>query len=98
MQIEKRDIQRFPLNNDFQGILQAYKNTNLIQINASQSIRGPPEGVLSGSVWESVGNPYFSVFLTGKRIRLSHVSLFSCKWENCVNGLKIEGKNNDNDW
>ena len=98
MEIEKRDIQRFPLNNDFHGILQAYKHSSIIQFNASESVHGPPEDVLSGGLWESGDNPYFSVLLTGKRIRLSHVSLFSCYDNNCVNGLKVEGKNYDNDW
>ena len=98
MEIEKRDIQRFPLNNDFCGILQAYKNSKIFKFDASDSVHGPPEGVLSGGLWESEGDPYFSVLLTGKRIRLSHVSLFSCYNNDCVNGLKVEGKNYDNDW
>ena len=98
MEIDKRDIQRFPLNKDFTGILQAYRNSNLIQFNASDAYHGYPEGVLSGELWESRDDPYFSVSIIGKRIRLSHVSLFSCYDNNCVNGIKVEGKNFDNDW
>ena len=101
MQVAKNEIKSFKINSNFQGILQYYKNSNLLTFDASSSIYNDPISVLDGNkLWQSGynENAYFSFFIKSMRIQLSSVSLYSCKENECVNNLLIEGKNTNDDW